>query len=105
VIQERAKRAKKIGANTRADTSSLGSLRKIKGNRATKERGNTFFIDLGLFIVTFKQCNIVPDLKFSMFFSRKNTNKKENKQYSYFPFSATKKTIFILRSTKNPSKK
>jgi hypothetical protein len=40
-----------------------------------------------------------------MFFSRKNTNKKENKQYSYFPFSATKKTIFILRSTKNPSKK
>ena len=64
----KGKKAKKIGANTRADTSSLGSLRKIKGNRATKERGNTFFIDLGLFIVSFKQCNIVPDLKFSMFF-------------------------------------
>jgi hypothetical protein len=39
-----AKRAKKIGANTRADTSSLGSLRKMKGNRATKERVNTFFM-------------------------------------------------------------
>ncbi|ERI64734.1 hypothetical protein HMPREF1551_00202 [Capnocytophaga sp. oral taxon 863 str. F0517] len=85
MIQERAKRAKKIGANTRADTSSLGSLRKIKGNRATKERGNTFFIDLGLFIVTFKQC-IVPDLKFSMFFCLQKYKKKENKQYSYFPF-------------------
>ena len=43
-MQEMAKKAKKIGANTRADTSSLGSLRKIKGNRATKERGNTFFM-------------------------------------------------------------
>ena len=44
VIQEMAKRAKKIGANTRTDTSSLGSLRKIKGNRAIKERANTFFM-------------------------------------------------------------
>ena len=46
-----AKRAKKIGANTRADTSSLGSLRKIKGNRTIKERANTFFIDLGLLLL------------------------------------------------------
>ena len=43
-MQEMAKRAKKIGANTRADTSSLGSLRKIKGNRTIKERANTFFM-------------------------------------------------------------
>ena len=91
MIQERAKRAKKIGANTRADTSSLGSLRKIKGNRATKERGNTFFIDLGLFIVTFKQYNIVPDLKFSMFFPAKIRIKKKINNTLIFLFELQRK--------------
>ena len=47
-----AKRAKKIGANTPADTSSLGSLRKIKGNRTIKERANTFFMMECLWVIT-----------------------------------------------------